>query len=64
MTTTKRNRVRSAPADIAESGKVFAGDGRKLEDYEHVGASAPDADPDEPPPARPRRVPPRHAKDR
>jgi|GEM_PF-6002766 len=45
------------PADDAvrelEGDEVLSEDGRKLQDSEHVGATSPDADADQPPPRRP-----------
>jgi hypothetical protein len=40
----KRGGTVLAPEDFPAGEKEYAGDGRKLKDSEHVGASTPDAD--------------------
>jgi hypothetical protein len=51
----RKNTVPSAPLDVLERGRVFAGDGRKREDKEFVGAKTPDVEPERPPRQRKRR---------
>lgn len=55
MPTSKRRSTWPSDDEVREleGDEVTSEDGRKLQDSEHVGATSPDADADQPPPRRP-----------